>query len=66
MQQKYPSDIEEILNDWSDKVSKLANIGKISPSLAENIKNLINNGEIENTTKIRFAIESGVKNNETD
>jgi len=62
MTQKYSEDIQAILDKWLVEIQKLATDGQISPVLVENIQNLVDSGKIGDATKIRFAIESGVKN----
>lgn len=62
MTSQYSEDVQNILNKWLADIQKLAEEGKISPLLAENVQNLIVNGKVGDVKKIRFAIEDGVKN----
>ena len=62
MIKKYSDDVQNILNVWVEEVQKLTKAGKVSPTLAENISVLIENGDIDDVKKIRSAIEYGVKN----
>lgn len=62
MTQKYSDDVQSILNVWLEGILKLAEKGRVSSQLVENIKKLIEDGNVEDAKKIRFAIENGVKN----
>ena len=62
MTQKYSDDVQSILNVWLEEILKLAEEGRVSSQLVENIKRLIEDGNVEDAKKIRFAIENGVKN----
>lgn len=62
MTQKYSDDVQSILNVWLEEILKLAEEGRVSSQLVENIKRLIEDGNIGDIKKIRFAIENGVKN----
>jgi hypothetical protein len=62
MTSQYSEDVQNILNIWLADIQKLAEKGKISPLLAENVQNLIASGKVADVKKIRIAIENGVKN----
>ncbi len=62
MASQYSEDVQNILDAWLVEIYKLVDDGKLSAVLAQNIQSLIASGEIDDITKIRFAIENGVKN----
>jgi hypothetical protein len=62
MASQYSEDVQNILDAWLVEIYKLVDDGKLSAVLAQNIQSLIASGKIDDITKIRSAIENGVKN----
>ncbi len=62
MASQYSEDVQNILDAWLRELYQIVDNKELSAPLVQNIQDLIVKGEIDDMTKIRFAIENGVKN----